>query len=137
VVEVDEEKTGIESEISTAHLQSAHRKEQPRTHGCLNPPTTTEPTTSPFDSPISSSVALSRHSIEQAIRGGDGDVVCSVYFSHAITVTPPLPEQYQDERDSTNAEKKWQIVRIVGKRRRGRVMNTRCAGKEHDCANAS
>jgi hypothetical protein len=112
----DEEKTSMESGISIAHLPSAHLREQPKTHDYLNPPTIIEPTISSFDSPNSPSVALSSHPIEQTIREGDGDVVCSVCSPHAIIVTPPLPEQYQDERGLVNAEKEWQIVRIDDKR---------------------
>jgi len=128
-VEDDKEKTGetggstratsTESEISTAHLQSSHPREQPKTHGCLCP-TTPEPTTSPCDSPVSPSVALSRHPVEQAIRGGDGGAAATVYPPHAITVTPPLPEQHQDQGGSASDEEEWEIVRIVGNRRRGK-----------------
>jgi len=109
----------MKSKISTAHLQSSHSREQPKTPGCLSP-TTTEPTTSPFDSPISPSVALSRHSVEQAIRGGDGGAAATFYPPHAITATPPLIEQHQDQRGSALNEEEWEIVRIVGKRRRGK-----------------
>lgn len=109
----------MKSKISTAHLQSSHSREQPKTPGCLSP-TTTEPTTSPFDSPISPSVALSRHSVEQAIRGGDGGAAATFYPPHAITATPPLIEQHQDQGGSALNEEEWEIVRIVGKRRRGK-----------------
>ena len=103
-MEDDEEKTGetdgstratsIESEIGTVHLQSSHPREQPKTHGCLSP-TTTEPTTSPFDHPTSPSVALSRDPVEQVIRGGDRGTAATIYPPHAITVTSPLLEQSQ------------------------------------------
>jgi len=109
----------MESKISTAHLQSSHSREQPKTPGCLSP-TTTEPTTSPFDSPISPSVALSHHPVEQAIRGGDGGAAAIFYLPHAITATPPLPKQHQDQGGSALDEEEWEIVRIVGKRRRGK-----------------
>ena len=85
--------TSIESEIDIVHLQSSHPREQPKTHGCLSP-TTTEPTNSPFDRPISPSVALS----------------CEPHF----------PEQPQDQGGPALDEEEWEIVRIVGKRRRGK-----------------
>jgi len=63
--------TSMNSEIGTAHLQSSHPRQQPKTHGCLSP-TTTEPTPSSLDRPISPSVALSCDRVEQSISGGDG-----------------------------------------------------------------
>ncbi len=133
MVEDDDEKTGetdpstratsVESEIDTIHLQSSHPRKQPKTHSCLSPSTTgptTEPTTSPFDPPISPSIALSHDRIEQAIRGGDRGAVMTVYPPHAITVTPPLPEQPQDQGSSALDKEEWEIVRIVGKRQRGK-----------------
>ncbi len=129
MVEDDDEKTGetdpstratsVESEIDTIYLQSFHLRKQPKTHSCLSPSTTgptTEHTTSPFDPPISPSIALSHDRIEQAIRGGDRGAVITVYPPHAITVTPPLPEQPQDQGSSVLDKEEWEIVRIVGKR---------------------
>ncbi|KAL2049613.1 hypothetical protein ABVK25_010073 [Lepraria finkii] len=116
----------MESEISAIHLQKHTLREQPKTHGCLSPitePTTqpiTEPTTSPVDRPISPSIALYRDPVEQAIRGGDRKAAPTIYPLHAIAVTPPLPEQPQDQRDSALDEEEWEIVRIVSKRRRGK-----------------
>ena len=110
----------MESEISTIHIQSSHSREQPKTQGCLSPPTTTEPATSPSDRPISPSVALSRDPVEQAIRGGDRGAAATVYPPHASIVTPPLPKQPQDQGGSALDEEEWEIVRIVDKRRRGK-----------------
>ena len=111
----------MESEVGTVlvHLQSSHLREQPMTHGCLSP-TTTETTASPCDYPISPSVALSRGPVEQAIRGGDRGAAATVHPPHTITVTSPLPEQPQDQGASVLNEVEWEIVRIVGKRRRGK-----------------
>ena len=129
MVEDNEEKTGetggstramsMESEIGTAHLQSFHPRKQPKTRDCLSP-TTTGPTTSPFDRPISPSTALSHDRAEQAIRGGDRGAAVTVHPPHAITVTPPLPEQPQDQGSSALDEEEWEVVRIVGKRQRAK-----------------
>lgn len=124
MVEDDEEKTGetsgstsMESKISTIHLQSSHPREQPKTQGCLSPPTTTEPITEPTTSP---SVAISRNLIKQAIRGGNRGTAATVHPPHAITVISPLPEQPQDQEASVLDEEEWEIVRIVDKRRTGK-----------------
>ena len=122
-MEDDDEKTGetgastratsVESEIDTLHLQSSHPKEQPKTRSCMSPPTT-EPTPTPINRPISSSVALCRD------LGGDGGITATVYPPHAITLPPPLVERPQDQGGSALNEEEWEIVRIVGKRRRGK-----------------
>ena len=115
----------MKSKISTIHLQSPHLREQPKTHGCLSPPT--EPTTEPIpdllnkpppliDRRIFPSIALYRDPVEQAIRGGDREAAATIYPLHAIAVTPLLPEQPQDQRDSALDEEEWEIVRIVVKR---------------------
>ena len=112
--------TSMESEIGSVHLQSFQPRKQPKTHGCLSPSTTgpaTEPTTSPFDRPISPIIALSHDRVKQAIRGGDREAAVTVHPLHAITVTPPLPEQPQDQGSLASNE---EIVRIVDKRPRGK-----------------
>jgi len=149
-VEDDEEKNGetggstratsMNSEIGTAHLQSSHPKQQPKTHGCLSP-TTTEPTPSSLDRPISPSVALSCDRVEQSISGGDGGAAATVHPPHAITVPQPLPEQHQDQGGSALHEEEWEIVRIVGKRRRGKGYEYKVCWKrtwllEHELGNA-
>lgn len=125
MVDDDEEKTGetggstraksMESKIGTVHLQSSHPRERPKTHDCSSP-TTTEPTTSPFDRPIPPSVAPSRDPVEQAIPGGDRVAAATVYPLHAVIVTPPLPEQLQDQGGPALDDEEWEIVRIVYKR---------------------
>ena len=129
MVEDDDERTGktsastratsVESEIGTVNLQSSHASGQPKTHGCFSPPTI-EPTPSPIDRPISSTVALSRDRVEQATCGGDRRITATVYPPHAITVPPPLAERPQDQGDLVSNEEEWEIARIVGKRRRGK-----------------
>jgi hypothetical protein len=79
-----------------------------------------EPIISPFDSLVSPSVALFHHPIEQTIRGGDGEAATTFFPPHVIITTPPLLEQHQDQEGSTLNEEEWEIVRIVGKRRRGK-----------------
>lgn len=125
VVEDDKEKTGgtdgstevtsMEPEIGTALFQSSQLVEKPKTHSCLSS-TTTEPITSPFDRPISHIVALFCDRVEQTIRGGNHGAAetVTVHPPHAITVTPLLPEQPRDHGS------KWEIVRIVGKKQRGK-----------------
>ena len=132
MVEDNEEKTGetdvstkvtsMEPEIGTVHLKSSHLREQPKTHGCLSPATTaeptTEPTTSPFNRATSPSVALSCDPVEQAISGGDREAAATVHPPHAITVPLSLPEQHQDQGGTALDEEVWEIVKIVDKRRR-------------------
>ncbi|KAF6238790.1 hypothetical protein HO173_003297 [Letharia columbiana] len=143
VVEDNDEKTGetdastratsVESEIDTIHLQSSHPKEQPKTHGCWSLSTsgpTTEPTTSPFDRPNSPSIVLSHDRIEQAICGGNRRAAVTVHPPHAITVPPPLAERHQDQGGSALDEEEWEIVRIVGKRRRGKGYEYKVCWKE-------
>ena len=101
MVEDDEEKTGkiggptsMESEISAIPLQSPHLREQPKTHGCLSPPTTEpiiKPTLSSGNRPISPSIALYRDPVEQAIRGGDHEAAATIYSLHAIIFTYLFP----------------------------------------------
>ena len=125
MVEDNEEKTGesggsirttsTESKINTVCLQSSHPMEHPNIDGCLSPPTT-EPTTSPFNCPISPSVALSCDPVEQAISGGDCGAVATAHPPYATTVPLPLLEQYQDQGRSVLDEEEWGIARIVDKR---------------------
>ena len=98
----------MESEIGTAHLQSSLPREQPKTHGCLSP-NTTSPTTS------STTSSLDR-SISPTIRGGDRGAATTVFPLHAIAVTPRLPKQPEDRGASALDEEEWEIVRIVDKR---------------------
>ena len=110
----------MESEIGTVHLPSSHLREQPKTHGSLSPDATTEPiiepTNSPFNRPISPSVALSCDPVEQATSGGDRGAAATVDPPHAITVTPPLPEQPEDHGASALDEEEWEIIKILDKR---------------------
>ena len=121
--------TSVESEISTVDLQSSHASGQPKTHGYLSPPTT-EPTPSPIDRPISSSVALSWDRVEQATCGGDRRITATVYPPHSITVPPPLAERPQDQGGLVLDEEEWEITRIVGKRRRGKGYEYKVCWKE-------
>jgi len=73
---------------------------------------------SPFDRPSSPSVALSRDRVEQAIRGGDCGAAATVNPPSVTAATPPFPEQPKDPGASAPDEEEWEIVRIVGKRRR-------------------
>ena len=45
--------TSVEPETDTAHLSSFHRREQPKTHDCVNAYFTTSPTITPVDRPTS------------------------------------------------------------------------------------
>ena len=44
----------------------------------------------------------------------------TVHPPHVITVPPPLTKRPQDQGGSALDEEEWEIVRIVGKRRRGK-----------------
>ncbi len=138
MVEDDEEKTGetggstratsMESEIGNVHLKSSHPREQPKTHGCLSPATTTEPntepttkpTTSPTDRPISPSVALPQDRGTQAVHGGDHGAIVTVDPLGVAATTPLFHERPQDQGGLVLDGEEWEIVRIVGKRRRGK-----------------
>jgi len=146
-VEDDEEKIGetggstratsIESEISTIRLQSSHPREQPKTHGCLSPPTTNEPTTesnnelitSPIDRPISPSVALSQDRGTQAVHRDDHGAIATIYPLGVAAATPLSQEQPQDQGVSA-LDKEWEIARIVGKRRRGKGYEYKVCGEK-------
>jgi len=162
VVGDDEEKTGetggstratsVESEISTIHLQSSHPREQPKTHGCLSPttaestttPTTepiTEPTTSPIDRPASPRVALPQDRGTQAVPGDDHGATATVDPLGVAAAIPVSHEQPQDQGGSALDEEEWEIVRIVGKRRRGKGYEYKVCWKktwllEHELGNA-
>jgi len=47
-----------------------------------------------------------------------------------MTVTPPLPEQHQDQGGSALDEEEWKIVRIVGKRRGGKGYDYKVCWKD-------
>jgi len=151
VVEDDEEKTGetggstrassMESEIGNLHLKSSHLREQPKTHGCLSPATTTEPTTSPIDRPIFPSVALPQDRGTQAVHGGDHGATATVDPPGVAAATPLSQEQPQDQGGSALDEEEWEIVRIIGKRRRGKGYEYKVCWKktwllEHELGNA-
>ena len=139
MVEDDDEKTGetsastratsVESEIDTVHLESSSASGQPKTYSCLSPPAT-KPTPSPIDRPISSSVALSRDRVEQVTCGGDRRITATIYPLHASPVPPPLAERPQDQGGSALDEEEWEIIRIVGKRRRGKGYEYKVCWKE-------
>ena len=113
--------TSVESETGTAHLSSSHPREQPKTHGCLNPHTATEPTTSFLDCPTTPSIVLPQDRGEQTAREGDYGAVATVKPSSLTAATPPSPE-LEGQRDlAQDEEEDWEIVKIVDKRwtRRG------------------
>jgi len=127
VVEDDEEKTGetggstratsMEAEIGNVHPKSSHPREQPKTHGCMSPATTTEPTISPIDRPISPSVAVPQDRGTLAAHGGGHRATATVDLL-GVAATPLSHEQPQNQGGSALDEEEWEIVRIVGKRRR-------------------
>jgi hypothetical protein len=100
--------TSVESEVAIAHLSRSHPMEQPKMHGCLNARTTTSPTTSPVDRPTSLG--------GQTVRGGDHGAAVIVRPYSVTAATPPSPER-EGQRDLTQDEEDWEIVKIVGKRR--------------------
>lgn len=115
--------TSVESKIGIIRLQSFHPRKQSKTHDCLSPPTT-KPTPSPIDRPISSNVALCRD------LENDGGITPTVYPPHAIILPPSLVERPQNQEASALNEEEWEIVRIVGKRRKGKVYEYKVCWKE-------
>ncbi len=73
---------------------------------------------SPFDRRISPSVALPQDRGTQAVQGGGHGATATVDPLSVTAATPPFPEQPQDPGASAPDEEEWEIVRIVGKRRR-------------------
>ncbi|KAI4267175.1 MAG: hypothetical protein L6R38_008375 [Xanthoria sp. 2 TBL-2021] len=68
--------------------------------------------------------------VEQATCGGDGGITTTVYPLHAITVPASLAKRHQDQGGSALDEEEWEIVRIVGKRRRGKGYEYKVCWKE-------
>ena len=107
--------TSVESETGTAHLSSSHPRAQPKAHGCLNPHTGTEPTTSFLDCQTTVSIDLPQDRVEQTVRGGEYGAAATVNPS-GVTATSPFPER-EGQRDlAQDEEEDWEIVKIVGKR---------------------
>jgi len=113
--------TSVESETGTAHRSSSHPREQPKTHGCLNSHTATEPTTSFLDCSTTPSIVLPQDRGERTVRGGDYGAAATINLSSVIAATSPSPER-EGQRDlAQDEEEDWEIVKIVDKRwtRRG------------------
>ena len=101
-------------------------------HGCLSPPTPTEPTTepttepitepttSPIDRPISPSVVLPQDRGTQAVHRGNHGATATVDPLGVAAAILLSYEQPQDQGGSALDEEEWEIVRIIGKRRRGK-----------------
>jgi len=104
--------TSVEYEIATVHLPRPHLRKQPETHDYLNARTTISPTTSPVDRPTSPSA--------QTVRGGDHGAAVIIHPYSVTAATSPFPERLQGQRGSAlDEEEEWEIVEIIGKRRRG------------------
>ena len=99
----------IKSEIDTIYLWSSYQREHSNINDCLNS-FTTEPTTSLFNYLISFNVALFCNSFEQTISEDNCGTVTTTHSSHAITVSLPLSEQYQNQECSALNEEEWEIV---------------------------
>lgn len=108
--------TSVESETDIAHLSSSHSREQPKTHGCLNPHIAIEPTTSFLDCPTTPNIVLPQDRGEQTAREGDYEAIAIANSSSVIVATSPSFER-EGQRDLVqNEEKDWEIVKIVDKR---------------------
>lgn len=106
----------MESEVGTAQLSSSHPGEQPKTHGCLNPHTATESTTSSLDCSPSPSVTLPQDRGGQTVREGDHGAAAIIDRFRVTAVTPPFPEWQGQPGLAQDEKEDWEIVRIVGKR---------------------
>ncbi len=122
-------------------------------HGCLSPPTPTEPTTepttepitepttSPIDRPISPSVVLPQDRGTQAVHRGNHGATATVDPLGVAAAILLSYEQPQDQGGSALDEEEWEIVRIIGKRRRGKGYEYKVCWKktwllEHELGNA-
>ena len=111
--------TSMESTIDTAHLQSFNPREQQKKHGYFSLNSTehtTSPTISFLNRPISSSVTLYCDRVEQDIREDDRRPAATVHPLRAVSATPPLLRQPQDQEGSISDEEEWEIAKIIGKR---------------------
>jgi len=90
--------TSVKSETGIAYRSSSHPREQPKTHGYLNPHTATEPTTLFLDYSTTPNIVLSQDRGKQTVRGGEYGAAAIVNPSGVTAATPPSPER-ESQRD--------------------------------------
>ena len=150
VAEDDEEvtcKTGsttsMKSKISAIHLQSPHLREQPKTHGCLSPPT--EPTTEPSNPPpppvlIAVFLPVSHYIATQLSRLSVEVITKQQRPSNPFTLllSPHLfPSNLKTNEIQYKIKRSGRLQGLLVRDEGERAMNTRCVRREYGCSNAS
>jgi len=110
--------TSVEPETGTMHLLSSLRREELQTLGSSDASITPHPFVEPVDRPTSPFVPPPEYPSDPIIsKGNRGGVIAASYPS---AITPPLPQQPDEQGDSTSDKEDddWEIVRIIRKRRR-------------------
>lgn len=115
--------TSIEPKIGATHLLSSHAREEPKTLGYLDapttttPPTTPDPPTQPLDRPTSPDDARPQHANRRVVREDDQGAAPLVVLPSATS--PPPPQQPEASTPALENDE-WEVRRIVDKRRAGR-----------------
>lgn len=121
--------TSMDPEIGITYLESCHPKEQSKTCDCLSPSANIKPVVSPCDHPNSPSNALFHDRVKETIPEDNRGAAATVHLPHNTIITSPLPEQSQVQ-GRVVLDEEWEIVRIVGKRLRGKGYEYKICWKE-------
>ena len=101
------------------HLLSSHPREEPKTLEGVDPPTAPKPLTETPDRPTSPDRALPQHPCGQVVR--EDDRGAEPVASPPSAAIPPFPEE-SEARIPALEQEEWEVSRIVGRRRVGKVV---------------
>ena len=111
--------------LANSHL-SSHPKEEPKTLDYFDVPTIPDSPTKPFH-PSTSSAAPPQYTTRRVIR--EDDHGAAPVANHPSAITPPSPQQ-SEARASALEQNEWEVRRIIGKRRAGKVAEYRVRWKD-------